>query len=367
MVANLAYAAPNKATNHETDYEKDLRLSFLEIDESTKRYLRKFRPVLSRHLPQVLDGFYRHLGQISKLRQLVGGDSNIARLKEAQTQHWLNLFNAEFNEGYMAQVQLIGQAHERIGLEPRWYLGGYCYALTRLLGLTVKTYWMSPKTLSGTLRAITKAIFMDLELAITVYNQSIRSSAGKRLEAAVEEINRNVNVVAASIEEMSASMNEISHNTAQGAQISNKLKTVAETTQHQVGILGDSTQEIAHVIDLISGIAAQTNLLALNATIEAASAGEAGRGFAVVANEVKELAKQSGQASEDIRMKIGSMLTNMESSVQAIQEITSVVQEMNILNNSIASAVEEQSAVSNEINRSILNVVNASENMVKSF
>ncbi len=117
--------------------------------------------------------------------------------------------------------------------------------------------------------------------------------------------------------------------------------------------LGESSAEIGQVIKVITGIAQQTNLLALNATIEAARAGEAGKGFAVVANEVKELAKATAEATEDISQKIEAIQGNTASAVSAIGEITHVISQINDIQTTIASAVEEQTATTNEIARSV--------------
>jgi methyl-accepting chemotaxis protein len=118
-----------------------------------------------------------------------------------------------------------------------------------------------------------------------------------------------------------------------------------------VSKLGEASAEIGQVIKVINSIAEQTNLLALNATIEAARAGEAGKGFAVVANEVKELAKQTGKATEDISGKIYSIQSSTKEAVEAIASIGKVIDHINDISNTIAGAVEEQSNTTNEISR----------------
>jgi methyl-accepting chemotaxis protein len=128
---------------------------------------------------------------------------------------------------------------------------------------------------------------------------------------------------------------------------------VAKRTNATVSKLGGSSAEIGQVIKAINSIAEQTNLLALNATIEAARAGEAGKGFAVVANEVKELAKQTGRATEDISEKIQSIQESTEEAMAAIEQIGGVINHINDISNTIASAVEEQSVTTNEISRSV--------------
>jgi methyl-accepting chemotaxis protein len=128
---------------------------------------------------------------------------------------------------------------------------------------------------------------------------------------------------------------------------------LAEQTNHTVTKLGDSSTEIGQVIEVITSIAQQTNLLALNATIEAARAGEAGKGFAVVANEVKELAKETAKATEDISRKIEGIQTDTKGAVEAIASIMSVIAEVNNISSTIATAVEEQNATTNEMARNL--------------
>jgi methyl-accepting chemotaxis protein len=169
--------------------------------------------------------------------------------------------------------------------------------------------------------------------------------------AASEQISKNVGTVATSAEEMNASVREIAKNASQAARVASEAVHVAQATNQTVSKLGESSLEIGKVIKVITSIAQQTNLLALNATIEAARAGEAGKGFAVVANEVKELAKQTATATEDISRKIEAIQTDTKSAVGAIDQIGQIISQINDLQNTIASAVEEQTATTNEIAR----------------
>jgi methyl-accepting chemotaxis protein len=168
-----------------------------------------------------------------------------------------------------------------------------------------------------------------------------------------DQVSGNVSTVATAMEEMHASIAEIAESAGSASQVAHEAMENVQATNATVGQLGTSSQEIGKVIEVITSIAEQTNLLALNATIEAARAGEAGKGFAVVANEVKELAKETSNATEEISRRVAAIQNDTQDAVTAMSQVSTVIERIKELQNGIASAVEEQTATTNEISRSI--------------
>jgi methyl-accepting chemotaxis protein len=184
-------------------------------------------------------------------------------------------------------------------------------------------------------------------------NAQETSAQTKVVSDATLQVSQNLQTVATGAEEMGASIKEIAKNASEAAKIATSAVKVAETANTTVAKLGESSAEIGQVVKVITSIAQQTNLLALNATIEAARAGEAGKGFAVVANEVKELAKETAKATEDISRKIEAIQTDTKAAVEAIASISEVINQVNGISNTIATAVEEQNATTNEMARNV--------------
>jgi|JI10StandDraft_1071094.scaffolds.fasta_scaffold56213_3 hypothetical protein len=380
--------------------ERSDRLAYLGITEATSRALREFWPVVAPALPQILDSFFNHVGQVGHLSGLIG--PHRTRLMKAQTAHWEGLFSGRFDQAYFDSVRAVGQAHNRIGLAPRWYIGAYGFVLRQLLLLASKHHPIARSQSAHLCGAITTAVMLDMDLSISTYQEELLLERQKRqqiVNAAVTEFaaiiqqslqavdaaamelqatagslasstehttskarsvsdasqraTSNVHAVAAAADQLSASITEISNQVQNSKGISGMAVAEARHADGSVQGLAAAAEKIGNVVKLINDIANQTNLLALNATIEAARAGEAGKGFAVVASEVKNLAGQTGRATEEIGGQVSAIQEETRKSVTLIDNIAGTIARMSDVTTTIAAAVEEQSAATQEIARNV--------------
>ena len=243
-------------------------------------------------------------------------------------------------------------------------LGRMAGALNRagvVLGESVSVLGQNAEVLttsSEELAAVSKRLSTDADET---------SNQAHHVSTAASQVCANVNTVATGIEEMSASIKEVAKNAHDAAKVATAAVKVTETTHLTMEKLGESSSEIGNVIKVITSIAEQTNLLSLNATIEAARAGEAGKGFAVVANEVKELAKETGKATEEISEKVAAIQADARGAVAAIREISKIIAQINDIQNAIASSVEEQTVTTSEIGRNAAEAAFGSNQIAQSI
>ncbi|MBN8991331.1 MAG: globin-coupled sensor protein [Rhizobiales bacterium] len=381
------------------------RLTFNRIDDHTATLLREARELVTEAMPPILDKFYDHISRFSETSAFFRNREHMMHAKAMQLKHWAIILEGRFDADYEASVTRIGEIHNKLGLEPRWYIGGYNALLSDLVNeiatrMPARLLHPGAATKCAAMqRAIINAAMLDMDIAISVYIDAghrdrrqtldrlasnfestvggvvdIVASAATELQAAAQslqaatartstqsglvtnasrEATANVNAVAAAVEQLTNSIGEISQRVSDSARIAAEATEGINAAGEKMQQLSVAAQQIGAIVDLITSIAGQTNLLALNATIEAARAGDAGRGFAVVAQEVKSLAEQTAKATAEIASQIGNIQKSTTDSTTAITDIVGVIRSMGEVSTAIASAVEQQGAATNEISRNV--------------
>lgn len=257
------------------------RKQFMAITPAVSELLPQIWSVIKPALPEILEGFYAHAGSVPELAKMIGDQS--ARLKAAQTTHWERLFSGRFDDDYIQGIRAIGLTHNRIGLEPRWYIGGYNFVQQELIAVLVKHYRWKPAKLASAIQAVMAAINLDMGMAISIYQEAMMEEREKRgkviaeitdtfdstaseivgtvsaaasqlkgtaqqmstaaddacrqataVAAASEQATANVQTVASAADELSASVSEINRQMGESSEIARKANAEAERTNETV-------------------------------------------------------------------------------------------------------------------------------------
>jgi len=386
------------------------RLAFVELDRVPPRLYSDAWALIDGVLPRILDDFYTAVPTIPALRPLLAGQ-DIARLKAAQRTHWQSLFSGRFDDEYLERATRIGRTHHRNGLPPHWYFAAYSFLLRRIATVIAEKERRNPARAAQLYTLITSTVFVDLDISFEAYSKAVFDRANgmiceladnfeqtvlgaigtvtdvsgrvgeatNGINATIERNDARANVaarsaagasqtvatVAAATEELTASITSVISQVSESSQVMAHARNAAEKSRVTIANLADSTQKIGNVLRLIEAIARQTNLLALNATIEAARAGEAGRGFAIVAHEVKNLAKQTADATDEISKQINQVQQDTQSAVTEIAQIGEVISHLDGISGHIANSMTQQGKATAEIAHNIHQASDASTDITR--
>jgi heam-based aerotactic trancducer len=339
------------------EYEK---ISFVGLTAEDIQNLTNIKTVFEENATQIVDNFYKRLGEMPHLLKIIQQHSTIERLKQTLRTYLLDMVSGEINTHYIARRKVIGSVHNRINLFPEWYLGAYAIIQTEVLQVLMKELPASEAT--KVYQSFLKLCSFDMQITIGTYIDSYTSKMMKlnEIEELQHQLNESSTTLAASAQETTASILNCQKNVdtmleeMQNIQEeSNKMVTkvaeekdnvkrallklddvasLIEETKTLTTELATSSHKIGEIVNTIRSISNQTNILSLNANIEAARAGQHGKGFAVVANEVRKLAAQTEQSLDYIQNHITIVqetIKKFETAFQRIVHETTAFRETN--------------------------------------
>jgi len=315
------------------------RHDFLDIDAATLQTLKDARPIIEPHMERILDSFYGHINRFPDLAAKFSSSDSRRRARDMQKSHWMNfLFAGDLGEDYFEKARRVGRVHERIGLEPQWYMGGYRLIMTEIAAVLLDALGEDRAAYVAAMGAVHKALFLDMDIAVSVYFDSVRDTArqerenyahafeeriqtsvdalgesaarlktisdsvtesatstsqlSSRAAAASEQTSNNVQTVATAAEELTSSVQEVARQAEMTQSRTDQANEASSLARQHAQETVETADKVAGSLAVIKQIAEQTNLLALNATIEAARAGEAGKVAGSLA-VIKQIAEQT--------------------------------------------------------------------------
>jgi methyl-accepting chemotaxis protein len=316
------------SANRETDETQDIdgRLAFLDLDEASREQIRKAKSIVERELPVALDRFYDIVRKTPAIKDFFSSDEHMRGAKNAQIGHWNEIITARFDENYIQRVRKIGSVHAEIGLQPRWYIGGYSLIMEQLVRGVLQENWPDGGLFSGKkksadetaalLSGLIKAVMLDMDLSISVYMDRAEEQQRKLQQAAVDDMQKTVDCFTRAVERLAAK--DLTHRiedelpngyAALKGDFNQALHSLAET----IGKILNSAETIHSGSDEIKAAADD---LSKRAEQQAASVEET----AAAVEEITAAVKSSAERAEEAGQLVGRTRKNAEQSGDVVRK-----------------------------------------------